>query len=192
MLGCFSICTSDDPHAGRAPTQTQAGLNLVQPTQYALTRPKLNAYTPSRRRHYPTPPAGTRLLHRSSSSPPPPRATPLATMLQSKSFVKKTKQGRIQKVSTRQHHHLARPPQTLPDAVALSPQYVREHYLRDDVYCGFVPCTACDAAAERKLDAAAAAILVVDTNVVLHQVSKAFPGLQLSLLVGYNVEGVEA
>ncbi|PWZ54443.1 Exosome complex exonuclease RRP44 A [Zea mays] len=66
-------------------------------------------------------------------------------MLQSKSFVKKTKQGRIQKV-------------------------VREHYLRDDIYCGFVPCTACAAAAERKLGAAAAAILVVDTNVVLHQI----------------------
>ncbi|OEL23703.1 Exosome complex exonuclease RRP44-like protein A [Dichanthelium oligosanthes] len=66
-------------------------------------------------------------------------------MLQSKSFVKKTKQGRIQKV-------------------------VREHYLRDDIYCGFVPCSACDAAAERKLHADAAAILVVDTNVVLHQI----------------------
>ncbi|CAL4937449.1 unnamed protein product [Urochloa decumbens] len=66
-------------------------------------------------------------------------------MLQSKSFVKKTKQGRIQKV-------------------------VREHYLRDDIYCGFGPCSTCAAAAERKLDAAAAAILVVDTNVVLHQI----------------------
>jgi exosome complex exonuclease DIS3/RRP44 len=112
-------------------------------------------------------------------------------MLQSKSFVKKTKQGRLQKVCTRQHHHLARPPQTLADAVALSPQVVREHYLRDDIYCGFVPCSVCDAAAERKLAAAAAAILVVDTNVVLHQVSKAFFSLLLSLLVGYKVEGVD-
>nr|CAB3502140.1 unnamed protein product [Digitaria exilis] len=60
--------------------------------------------------------------------------------------------------------------QTLLDAVAHSAQVVREHYLRDDIYCGFAPCSTCDAAAERKLDAAAAAILVVDTNVVLHQI----------------------
>ncbi|GJN09217.1 hypothetical protein PR202_ga27201 [Eleusine coracana subsp. coracana] len=67
-------------------------------------------------------------------------------MLQSKSFVKKTKQGRVQKI-------------------------VREHYLRDDIYCGAISCSACDDAAERKLSADAAAILVVDTNVVLHQVA---------------------
>ncbi|VAI24595.1 unnamed protein product [Triticum turgidum subsp. durum] len=65
-------------------------------------------------------------------------------MLQSKSFVKKTKQGRVVKV-------------------------VREHYLRDDIPCGAFSCSSCDAAA-RRLNADAAAILVVDTNVVLHQI----------------------
>ncbi|VAI10162.1 unnamed protein product [Triticum turgidum subsp. durum] len=65
-------------------------------------------------------------------------------MLQSKSFVKKTKQGRVVKV-------------------------VREHYLRDDIPCGAFSCPSCDAAA-RRLNADAAAILVVDTNVVLHQI----------------------
>ncbi|KAM0919727.1 hypothetical protein ACQ4PT_007905 [Festuca glaucescens] len=65
-------------------------------------------------------------------------------MLQSKSFVKKTKQGRVVKV-------------------------VREHYLRDDIPCGAASCSSCDAAA-RRLNADAAAILVIDTNVVLHQI----------------------
>ncbi|KAG8073299.1 hypothetical protein GUJ93_ZPchr0006g45558 [Zizania palustris] len=65
-------------------------------------------------------------------------------MLQSKTFVKKTKAGRVQKV-------------------------VREHYLRDDIPCGAASCSAC-AAVEHPLAADAAAILVVDTNVVLHQI----------------------
>uniref|UniRef100_M8APN9 Exosome complex exonuclease RRP44 n=1 Tax=Aegilops tauschii TaxID=37682 RepID=M8APN9_AEGTA len=46
---------------------------------------------------------------------------------------------------------------------------VREHYLRDDIPCGAFSCSSCDAAA-RRLNADAAAILVVDTNVVLHQI----------------------
>ncbi|XP_072963915.1 exosome complex exonuclease RRP44 homolog A [Typha angustifolia] len=65
-------------------------------------------------------------------------------MLQSKSFVKKTKQGRVVKV-------------------------VREHYLRDDIYCGFQSCTVCDTSSAR-LSSSASTILIVDTNVVLHQI----------------------
>ncbi|XP_073149345.1 exosome complex exonuclease RRP44 homolog A [Henckelia pumila] len=65
-------------------------------------------------------------------------------MLQSKSFVKKTKQGRVVKV-------------------------VREHYLRDDIYCGAPFCKVCDSSAAR-LSSSASTILIVDTNVVLHQI----------------------
>ncbi|KAI3462305.1 hypothetical protein Pfo_018968, partial [Paulownia fortunei] len=65
-------------------------------------------------------------------------------MLQSKSFVKKTKQGKVVKV-------------------------VREHYLRDDIYCGAPFCKVCDVAAAR-LSSAASTIIIVDTNVVLHQI----------------------
>ncbi|XP_047968505.1 exosome complex exonuclease RRP44 homolog A-like [Salvia hispanica] len=65
-------------------------------------------------------------------------------MLQSKSFVKKTKQGKVMKV-------------------------VREHYLRDDIYCGAPFCKVCDVTGAR-LDSNASTIIVVDTNVVLHQI----------------------
>ncbi|XP_010270516.1 PREDICTED: exosome complex exonuclease RRP44 homolog A [Nelumbo nucifera] len=65
-------------------------------------------------------------------------------MLQSKSFVRKTKQGRVLKV-------------------------VREHYLRDDIYCGASICKVCDSSAAR-LSSSASTILVVDTNVVLNQI----------------------
>ncbi|GER29303.1 ribonuclease 2 family protein [Striga asiatica] len=65
-------------------------------------------------------------------------------MLQSKSFVKKTKQGKVVKV-------------------------VREHYLRDDIYCGVPFCKVCDVAAAR-LSSTASTIIIVDTNVVLHQI----------------------
>ncbi|KAK4430371.1 Exosome complex exonuclease RRP44A [Sesamum alatum] len=65
-------------------------------------------------------------------------------MLQSKSFVKKTKQGKVVKV-------------------------VREHYLRDDIYCGAPICKVCDVAAAR-LGSSASTIIIVDTNVVLHQI----------------------
>nr|AID55111.1 exosome complex exonuclease RRP44 [Cocos nucifera] len=65
-------------------------------------------------------------------------------MLQSKSFVKKTKQGRVIKV-------------------------VREHYLRDDIYCGALSCNVCDTSAAR-LSSSASTILIVDTNVVLNQI----------------------
>ncbi|CAA0823316.1 ribonuclease II family protein, partial [Striga hermonthica] len=65
-------------------------------------------------------------------------------MLQSKSFVKKTKQGKVVKV-------------------------VREHYLRDDIYCGVPFCKVCDVAVAR-LSSTASTIIIVDTNVVLHQI----------------------
>ncbi|RWW33353.1 hypothetical protein BHE74_00000681 [Ensete ventricosum] len=65
-------------------------------------------------------------------------------MLQSKSFVKKTRQGRVVKV-------------------------VREHYLRDDIYCGAPSCKTCDTSAAR-LSTSASTVLIVDTNVVLNQV----------------------
>ncbi|GER30065.1 ribonuclease 2 family protein [Striga asiatica] len=65
-------------------------------------------------------------------------------MLQSKSFVKKTKQGKVVKV-------------------------VREHYLRDDIYCGVPFCKVCDVGAAR-LSSTTSTIIIVDTNVVLHQI----------------------
>ncbi|KAL2905965.1 Exosome complex exonuclease RRP44-like protein A [Bienertia sinuspersici] len=65
-------------------------------------------------------------------------------MLQSKSFVKKTKGGKVVKV-------------------------VREHYLRDDIYCGASICKTCDSSAAR-LSSDASVILIVDTNVVLNQI----------------------
>jgi exosome complex exonuclease DIS3/RRP44 len=63
-------------------------------------------------------------------------------MLQSKVFNKKTRGGRIQK-------------------------QVREVYLRDDIYCGAFSCKSCDSSAARL---SSSKIIVVDTNVVLHQV----------------------
>lgn len=64
-------------------------------------------------------------------------------MLQSKSFVKKTKQGRVVKV-------------------------VREHYLRDDIYCGAEICKVCESSPARL--SSSASIIIIDTNVVLHQI----------------------
>ncbi|KAK8940904.1 hypothetical protein KSP39_PZI010538 [Platanthera zijinensis] len=64
-------------------------------------------------------------------------------MLQSKSFVKKTKQGRVVKV-------------------------VREHYLRDDIHCGAEICKVCQSSSVRL--SSSASILIIDTNVVLHQI----------------------
>ena len=66
-------------------------------------------------------------------------------MLQSRSFVKKTKKGKVLKV-------------------------VREHYLRDDIYSGSPLDPDCDQSAA-KLSASAPHYLVVDTNIVLQQVS---------------------
>lgn len=56
----------------------------------------------------------------------------------------KTKQGKIRKIN-------------------------REHYLRDDLYCGASVCKVCDASAAR-LSSSASTILLLDTNVVLTQI----------------------
>ncbi|KAG7022441.1 Exosome complex exonuclease RRP44-like A [Cucurbita argyrosperma subsp. argyrosperma] len=65
-------------------------------------------------------------------------------MLHNKSFVKKTKSGKVTK-------------------------QVREHYLRDDIYCGTSICKRCDSSVAR-LSASPSSILVLDTNVVLTQI----------------------
>ncbi|KAF9618769.1 hypothetical protein IFM89_002464 [Coptis chinensis] len=69
-------------------------------------------------------------------------------MLQSKSFVRKTKQGKVLKV-------------------------VREHYLRDDINCGASICKVCEpaaSAAARLSSNGSTVLLVIDTNVVLNQI----------------------
>lgn len=79
-------------------------------------------------------------------------------MLKSKTFVKKTRSGGVMKV-------------------------VREHYLRDDIWCGSESCTECkqeskvlqkDACIESNL-CAYRHYLIPDTNVVLHQVKLRLP-----------------
>ncbi|KAK4261621.1 hypothetical protein QN277_004589 [Acacia crassicarpa] len=65
-------------------------------------------------------------------------------MLHNKAFVKKTKAGKVLK-------------------------QVREHYLRDDIYCGAPFCKTCDTSAARLSDSAST-VLIVDTNVVLNQI----------------------
>lgn len=73
-------------------------------------------------------------------------------MLASKTFVKKTKKGAVVKV-------------------------VREHYLRDDVWCGVTGCKICkqqtvvlDACPEVSSELCDSPhLLILDTNVVLHQ-----------------------
>jgi len=71
----------------------------------------------------------------------------------------------------------------------------REHYLRDDLYCGSAACKSCPMRAdERKLQSAAEApgkqYFVLDTNVLLHQMdlleacaAKAERGLLANLIV---------
>lgn len=54
--------------------------------------------------------------------------------------------------------------------LAFELQVVREHYLRDDIYCGAPFCRVCDVSGAR-LSSNASTVIVVDTNVVLHQVS---------------------
>ena len=80
--------------------------------------------------------------------------TSVRAMLKSRTFVKKTRRGGILKI-------------------------VREHYLRDDVWCGLVRCSVCEQGDGGLLDGAPESVseicpfshyLVPDTNVVLHQV----------------------
>ncbi len=63
-------------------------------------------------------------------------------MLKAKSFAKKTRTGKVVQVT-------------------------REHYLRDDIFCGLRACRVCQHTAPvlRRGD-----VLIPDTNVVLHQV----------------------
>lgn len=76
-------------------------------------------------------------------------------MLKSKTFVKKTRSGGVMKI-------------------------VREHYLRDDIWCGSEACTECkqestvlqkDTCIESSL-CSYPHYLIPDTNVVLHQVKR--------------------
>ena len=50
-------------------------------------------------------------------------------------------------------------------------QEVREHYLRDDIYCGAPFCKVCDVSGARLSDSAST-LLILDTNVVLNQVNR--------------------
>ena len=80
-------------------------------------------------------------------------------MLRSKTFLRKTRRGRIVKI-------------------------VREHYLRDDIWCGFPSCESCqqenveenimlqNEPKRRNKLVSAGHILIPDTNVILHQVCK--------------------
>lgn len=79
-------------------------------------------------------------------------------MLKSKTFVKKTRSGGVVKI-------------------------VREHYLRDDIWCGSESCVECkqestvlqkDACIESNL-CSYPHYLIPDTNVVLHQVKQSLP-----------------
>lgn len=82
----------------------------------------------------------------------------IVNMLKSKTFVKKTRSGGVMKI-------------------------VREHYLRDDIWCGSESCTDCkqesavlqrDACIESNL-CSYPHYVMPDTNVVLHQVKKGPP-----------------
>lgn len=75
-------------------------------------------------------------------------------MLKSKVFVKKTRRGKVVKV-------------------------VREHYLRDDIWCGSKVCTQCQSADKDVLSDYPGSVsklcslghyVLLDTNAVLHQV----------------------
>ncbi|PON82756.1 PIN domain containing protein [Trema orientale] len=67
-------------------------------------------------------------------------------MLHSKSFVKKSRGGKVTKV-------------------------VREHYLRDDIYCGASFCKLCDSKDARLSPSSSSSpILIIDTNVLLNQI----------------------
>lgn len=96
-------------------------------------------------------------------------------MLKSKTFVKKTRSGGVMKI-------------------------VREHYLRDDIWCGREGCTECkqestvlqrDACIESNL-CSYPHYLIPDTNVVLHQVRKDFPLLLYikTLYMYLNIKGL--
>jgi len=66
-------------------------------------------------------------------------------MLRQKSFIHKTRRGHVVKV-------------------------VREHYLRDDVYCGSLLCKKCRQESFKLAQPESAHYLILDTNVILHQI----------------------
>jgi len=92
--------------------------------------------------------------------------------LQSKVFNKKTRGGRIQKVCSSLSLNLYASSSSsfrvFSFVLYLPLQQVREVYLRDDIYCGAFSCKSCDTSAARL---SSPKIIVVDTNVVLHQVT---------------------
>ncbi|THG20453.1 hypothetical protein TEA_027532 [Camellia sinensis var. sinensis] len=63
--------------------------------------------------------------------------------------------------------------QTIKEGISIQAilqiQVVREHYLRDDIYCGAPFCNVCDSKSAR-LSSSAPTILIFDTNVVLNQI----------------------
>ena len=88
-------------------------------------------------------------------------------MLRSKVFLKKTKRGKIVKI-------------------------VREHYLRDDIWCGIEQCPGCQQQ-QNILESSPVSksklcpfphYIVPDTNVVLHQVCRYVPIIALMQVVG--------
>ncbi len=88
-------------------------------------------------------------------------------MLHSKSFVKKTKRGKVLKV-------------------------VREHYLRDDIHSGSFLDPGCPDAS-RILSADVARYLVLDTNIVLHQIDLLeHPDVQDAIVASTVVDEVKA
>jgi exosome complex exonuclease DIS3/RRP44 len=113
-------------------------------------------------------------------------------MLHSKSFVKKTKKGKVMKVSHAWYRYLGpaisqKPFDHRPHLASIKTrnrsrcvvftllsiftgnlQVVREHYLRDDIYSGSPLDPQCDPSAH-KLAPDAAHYLMLDTNVALHQ-----------------------
>ena len=97
-------------------------------------------------------------------------------MLQSKSFVKKTKKGKVLKVSapimlkSQQIHAIKHAVSSSSSSFppATHEQVVREHYLRDDIYSGSPLDPECDPASH-KLSSEAPHYLIVDTNIALHQ-----------------------
>ncbi len=86
-------------------------------------------------------------------------------MLRSQSFVKKTRKGNVVKV-------------------------VKEHYLRDDLTCGLQNCTTCNNS-EYSLLQDAKQFLIVDTNVVIHQIDLLeHTGFQNVIILGTVLEEV--
>ena len=78
-------------------------------------------------------------------------------MLRQKSFIRKTRKGHVVKV-------------------------VREHYLRDDIYCGSLLCKKCGQQEFKLTQPEAGHYLILDTNVILPAIDLLNnPALRMSL-----------